>query len=108
MWGWIFLLIVALLLYLYVPATFVLLFYGNKYMYKFHWLWDILPVLPLIWLIWIPIILSVALVCLILGWIGISLIRTPSLEEIDIEELQREIEEEAKKIEEEETKKESA
>jgi len=64
-----------------------------------------IPVLPLIALIWIPIYLLVILVAVIFGWVGISLIRTPAIEEIDIEELEKEIEEEAKRIEEEEAKK---
>ncbi|GEM_PF-4104257 len=64
-------------------------------------LWGI-PIPPLIWLCYFPIWIAVMLVAIILGWVGVSLIRTPSLEEIDVEELEKEIEKEVEKIKEEE------
>ncbi len=66
---------------------------------------EVPTVLPLIAFLWIPIYVAVILFAIIFGWVGMALLRTPSLEEIDVEELEKEIEEEAKKIEE-ETKKE--
>lgn len=59
-----------------------------------------IPIPPLIVLTWLPAFLAVILVDVILAWVGIALVRTPSLEEIDVEELEKEIEEEAKKLEE--------
>lgn len=63
-------------------------------------------ILPLIAFIWIPIYIAVLLFSIIFGWVGFALLRTPSIEEIDVEELEKEIEEEAKRIEEEARKKE--
>lgn len=73
-----------------------LLFEGAK-------IW-IIPVPPLIWLLYFPIWIAVVLVGLILGWVGVSLIKTPPLEEVNVEELEKEIEKEVEKIKSEEKK----
>ena len=54
---------------------------------------------PLYWLLFIPIFLAVLLLCLILIWIGATLIRLPAPEEIDIEKLEKELEKELKEEE---------
>ncbi|MCR8433583.1 MAG: hypothetical protein NDP13_04900 [Crenarchaeota archaeon] len=73
-----------------------LLFSGTK-------IW-IIQVPPLIWLLYLPIWVAVVLVGLILGWVGVSLIKTPPLEEVNVEELEKEIEKEAEKLKSEEQK----
>ena len=62
---------------------------------------------PLYWLLFIPIFFAIFLLCFILGWIGLTLIRLPAPEKIDIEKLEKELEEELKEEEKKEEKKES-
>ncbi len=102
LYGAIFILIALVTSIIWILGTVALLVVDdiNNLFYSGTKLLDVIPVPPLIYLMWIPILLAVLLVAVIFGWVGIALVRTPSLEEIDVEELEREIEEEAKKLEE--------
>ncbi len=62
-----------------------------------------IPVPPLYWLIFLPILLLILVGGAIFAWIGWALIQTPSPEEINIEEIEKQLEELEK---EEETKEE--
>ena len=98
-WGALFIIVALVAFCIWTLGTVSLILHGESAMYSWQTLFNLIPVPPVIYLIWIPVYLAVLLVAVIFGWVGISLVRTPSLEEIDVEELEKEIEEEAKKIE---------
>ena len=76
---------------------------GHVDMMNWGSIW-IIPVPPLYWLIFLPILAVILMGGAILSWIGWALIQTPSPEEINIEEIEKELEE----LEKEEEKKEAA
>ena len=61
-----------------------------------------IPVPPLYWLLFLPILAVILMGGAILSWIGWALIQTPSPEEIDIEEIEKQLEELEKEEEEKE------
>jgi len=65
-----------------------------------------IPVPPLYWLLFLPILAVIIIGGAILSWIGWALIQTPSPEEINIEEIEKQLEE-LEKEEEEEKKEET-
>ena len=75
-----------------------LLAYGPEVLTKGATLPLGIPCPPLIYLIYFPIWIGILIVALLLGWVGVALIRTPPIEQIDVESLEKEIEEEAKRI----------
>ncbi len=62
---------------------------------------------PLYWLLFVPIFALIIILAIGLFWIGHALITTPPVEEIKIEEIEKELEEEEKKAEEEAKKEET-
>jgi len=106
-WGGLFIIIAIILGFFWILGFIALLVAKdlNALFFNGTNLWGI-PVPPLIWLCFFPVLIAVLLVAVILGWVGTSLLRTPSLEEIDVEELEKEIEKEVEKIKKEEEEKE--
>ena len=64
----------------------------------------VIPVPPLYWLLFLPILAVILLGGAILAWIGWALIQTPSPEEINVEEIEKQLEELEKEEETKETK----
>ena len=91
--------IVVMILYILwgVIAPFML---GKYNLTGWEMLWKIIPVPPLYWLIFIPILSVIIIGGIILAWIGWALIQTPSPEEINIEEIEKQLEEIEKEEEE--------
>ncbi len=100
-WGALFILIAIILIGTWICSGIALYTYGENALLEWTMLFGALPFPPILWLMWFVLLVAILLVSIIFGWVGVSLIKTPSLEEIDVEELEKEIEEEAKKIEEE-------
>ena len=100
-WGVLFIIIAVILAGTWICAGVALAIYQEAALFSWTTLFNIIPFPPVIWLMWFIMFIALLLVSIIFGWVGVSLIKTPSLEEIDVEELEKEIEEEAKKIEEE-------
>ncbi len=63
-----------------------------------------IPVPPLYWLLFLPILAVILMGGAILSWIGWALIQTPSPEEINVEEIEKQLEELEKEEEEKEEK----
>lgn len=82
------------LIYLSILGTLALILYNTTAINQNTKILDIIPMPPLIWIIWFAVALAIAIISLILIWVGVSLIKTPSLEEIDVEELEKEVEKE--------------
>jgi len=61
-----------------------------------------IPVPPLYWLLFLPILAVILMGGAILSWIGWALIQTPSPEEINVEEIEKQLEELEKEEEEKE------
>lgn len=53
----------------------------------------VIPIPPLYWLLFLPILAVILMGGLILSWIGWALIQTPSPEEINVEEIEKQLEE---------------
>ena len=83
------------LIYLSILGT-IALWLNNNAINNWTYIW-LIPMPPLIWIIWLSVAFAIAIISVILIWVGHSLIKTPSLEEIDVEELEKEVEKELAK-----------
>ncbi|MHA1589398.1 MAG: hypothetical protein ACTSVA_02190 [Candidatus Njordarchaeales archaeon] len=102
--GAVFMLVSIIVMILYILWGILAPIFGEINLTKWSMLWNTIPVPPLYWVLFLPILALVLLGGVIFTWIGWALVQTPSPEEINVEEIEKQLEE----LEKEEEKKESS